>query len=201
MGRLRERLALEARVLRGKVVGTERRGSLVAVLLIAPVIAGVSWVALHYDWLSFVFFPPLAAATYNLFAHPEQPRNFPWQVPVALTVGALSGAAALNVSQFLGTARAASFQVDPVTAGVTVLLAGGFLYLFDTEIAPALAVGLLLPFAGVPPRVYVLNVFLGTTVVTVAFAAWRSVVYRDDEHRLGDDTPGPTDTGEFVFER
>lgn len=196
---LRDRLALEYRVLREKLLGTERRESLVAVLLLAPLIAGISWVAIRYDGLSFVLFPPLAAATYNLFAHPERPRNFPWQVPLTLTVGALSGVAALNVAEWLGTARAASFQVDPVTAGLTVLLSGGFLYLFDTEIAPALAVGLLLPFAGVPPRVYVLNVFFGTAAVAVAFACWRAVVYGRPDRR--NDDPDLPDGGEFVFDR
>lgn len=205
MGGLRARLALEARVLREKLLETERRESLVAVCLLAPLIAGVSWVATHYDGLSFVLFPPLAAATYNLFAHPERPRNFPWQMPVTLTVGATSGVAAQNLAEALGTAREASFQVDPVTAGVTVLLAGGFLYLFDTEIAPALAVGLLLPFAGIPPRVYVLNVFVGSAAVAVAFSGWRAVVHgvrigddRNVDHHGADDLP---DGGEFVFER
>ena len=207
MGRIRERLALEARVLRRKVFRTERRESLIAVLLIAPVIAAVSWVAVEYDWLSFVFFPPLAAATYNLFAHPKQPVNFPWQVPVTLTVGALSGAAAQNLARAVGTVPQGSFQVDPITAGLTVLLAGGFLYLFDTEIAPSLAVGLLLPFAGVAPEVYVLNVFLGSGSVAIAFALWRAVAHDDDgygpgeagEHGLGGDEADGT--GEFVFER
>ena len=201
MRRLRQRLALEARVFREKLFETERRESIIAVLLIAPVIAAVSWVAVHYDWLSFVFFPPLAAATYNLFAHPERPRNFPWQVPVTLTVGALSGAAAQNVGRALGGVPGGSFQVDPITAGLTVLLAGGFLYLFDTEIAPAIAVGLLLPFAGVPAAVYVQNVFLGSAGVAVAFSLWRATFHgirASDEQDGAGELP---DGGDFVFER
>ena len=203
MGRLRQRLALESGVLWEKVRRTERRESIVAVLLIAPVIAGVSWVSLQYDWLSFVLFPPLAAATYNLFAHPERPRNFPWQVPVTLTVGAVSGAGAQNLARALGTVPHGSFEVDPVTAGVMVLLAGSFLYLFDTEVAPALAVGLLLPFAGVPAGVYIRNVFLGSVAVAVAFSVWRATVHGiragDDRSEAGDTSDLP-DGGEFVFE-
>lgn len=196
---VREQLRLEYRTLRGKLYGTERRESLVAVLILAPTVAGVAWLAVTFDWLSFVLFPPLGAVTYNLFAHPEKPVNFPWQVPVTLTVGAASGAAAQHLARSLGVAVAGPFQVGPVTAGVTVLLAGGFLYLFDTEIAPALAVGLLLPFAGVSPETYVLNVFLGASIVAVAFAVWRWLVHDDTatEHDLGD---GIDDTGEFVFE-
>ena len=202
MGRLRGRLALEASVLREKLLDTERRESIVAVVLIAPVIAAVSWIALHYDWLSFVLFPPLAAVAYNLFAHPERPRNFPWQVPVTLTVGAGSGAAAQNLARALGTVPQGSFEVDPVTAGVTVLLAGSFLYLFDTEVAPALAVGLLLPFAGVPAGVYIRNVFLGSAAVAMAFSVWRGAVH--GIHAAGDEPTeagGLPDGGDFVFER
>jgi hypothetical protein len=207
MGRLRERLALEAGVPREKLRRTERRESIVAVLLIAPVIAGVAWASLHYDGLSFVLFPPLAAVAYNLLAHPERPRNFPWQVPVTLTVGALSGAAAQNLARALGTVPQGSFEVDPVTAGATVLLAGSFLYLFDTEIAPALAVGLLLPFAGVPAGVYIQNVFLGSAAVAVAFSVWRATVH--GIHAVGDGEERPAssaeagdlpDGGEFVFD-
>jgi hypothetical protein len=86
---------------------------------------------------------------------------------------------------------------------VTVLLAGGFLYLFDTEIAPALAVGLLLPFAGVTPETYVLNVFLGASIVAVAFVVWRRRVHDGaaTEHGLGGEVDEVEDTGEFVFER
>lgn len=196
---VREQLRLEYRTLREKLSGTERRESLVAVLILAPTVAGVAWLAVTVDWLSFVLFPPLGAVTYNLFAHPEKPVNVPWQVPVTLTVGALSGAAAQRLARALGVAATGPFQVGPVTAGVTVLLAGSFLYLFDTEIAPALAVGLLLPFAGVTPETYVLNVFLGSSIVVVAFASWRRVCHDDAgaEDGFGD---APADTGEFVFE-
>ena len=197
---VREQLRLEYRTLRGKLYGTERRESLVAVLLLAPMVAAVAWVAVTFDWLSFVLFPPLGAVTYNLFAHPKQPVNFPWQVPITLTVGAVSGAAAQHLARSLGVFEAGAFTVDPVTAGVTVLLAGGFLYLFDTEIAPALAVGLLLPFAGVSPWTYVLNVFVGASIVATAFALWRRFVHDDTgvESEYGLDAPA--DTGKFVFE-
>lgn len=205
---VREQLLLEYRTLRAKVYGTERRGSLVAVLILAPTVA---WLAVTFDWLTFVLFPPLGAVTYNLFAHPEQPVNVPWQVPVTLTVGALSGAAAQNLARSVGAAHAGPFQVDPVTAGVTVLLTGSFLYLFDTEIAPALAVGLLLPFAGVSAETYVLNVFLGAAIVAAAFTAWRRTFHGDpaDDHHtgLGDEgvdtvtVDADLDTGEFVFDR
>lgn len=200
MGRgVREQLRLEYRTLRGKLYGTERRESLVAVLILSPTVAAVAWLAVTVDWLAFVLFPPLGAVTYNLFAHPEQPVNFPWQVPVTLTVGAASGATAQSLARSLGVAATGAFQVGPVTAGVTVLLAGGFLYLFDTEIAPALAVGLLLPFAGVTPETYVLNVFVGATIVVVAFAVWRRLLHDEPvtAHELGDE---PADTGKFVFE-
>jgi hypothetical protein len=199
---VREQLRLEYRTLRGKLYGTERRESLVAVLILAPTVAAVAWLAVTVDWLAFVLFPPLGAVTYNLFAHPEQPVNFPWQVPVTLTVGAGSGAIAQRFARWLGVAVSGPFQVGPVTAGVTVLLAGGFLYLFDTEIAPALAVGLLLPFAGVAPETYVLNVFLGASIVAVAFAVWRRLVHDDagTEYGLGNGVDDVGDTGEFVFQ-
>lgn len=195
---VREQLRLEYRTLRGKLYGTERRESLVAVLILSPTVAAVAWLAVTVDWLAFVLFPPLGAVTYNLFAHPAKPVNFPWQVPVTLTVGAGSGAVAQQLARSLGVAVAGPFQVGPVTAGVTVLLAGGFLYLFDTEIAPALAVGLLLPFAGVTPEAYVLNVFVGASIVAVAFAVWRRFLHGEGSgDGLGSE---PEATGEFVFD-
>lgn len=121
---------------------------------------------------------------------------------MTLTVGAVSGAAAQNLARALGTVPHGSFEVDPVTAGVTVLLAGGFLYLFDTEIAPALAVGLLLPFAGVPAGVYVRSVFLGAAAAAVAFSVWWGAVHGirtvgPGEASSAGDLP---DGGDFVFE-
>lgn len=146
-----------------------------AVLILAPLISLVTWVATTVDALPFLLFPPLAAAAYRLFAYPEKPGNFPWQFPLALTVGAASGAVSELVARtYFAPVPQGSFQVDPVTAGLTVLLAGGFLYLFDTELSPSLAVGLLLPFAGVSAGVYVANVSLASSFVAVAFSVWRT---------------------------
>jgi hypothetical protein len=57
------------------------------------------------------------------------------------------------------------FQVDPVGAVIFILFTGIGLWVMDIELPPALAVGLLLPFAGLPPKLYTVTVVIGSTIV------------------------------------
>lgn len=127
--------------------------------------------------LSILYLPPLAASSYKLFADPDvHPRTL-WHFPTALTYGVLSGWAALFITKrFFATIAQGPFQVDPVGAIISIELTRVGLWLLDIELPPALAVGLLLPFAGMPPDRYTVNVAVGATVVAIGVWVWYILV-------------------------
>lgn len=158
-------------------VGGPGRTRLAGVALVALLLGGVTALANTVDGLPYLLFPPLAAATYSLFTR-NDPWGFPWDVPVALTVGAASGWLAILVVSTVYHIPQGPFTVSPYVVVLTVLVAGVVLHALSIELPPAFAVGLLLPFAGVPPAVYTVNVALASTLVAAAYVAWQRWKWR-----------------------
>jgi hypothetical protein len=69
-----------------------------------------------------------------------------------------------------------AFQVDPIGAVISIVLTGSGLWLMNIELPPALAVGLLLPFAGLPPKLYTISVAIGSTTVAVLIWLGREMI-------------------------
>lgn len=100
-------------------------------------------------------------------------------LPTALTYGALCGWMALVVTKHgFAPLPSGPFQVDPVTAVFAIALTGTGLWLLDIELPPALAVALLLPFAGIPPGRYTVNVAVGSTFVASLVGTWHVLADR-----------------------
>jgi membrane protein implicated in regulation of membrane protease activity len=69
-----------------------------------------------------------------------------------------------------------AFQVDPIGAVISIVLTGVGLWLMNIELPPAFAVGLLLPFAGLPPKLYTISVAIGSTTVAVLIWLCRETI-------------------------
>lgn len=151
--------------------------------VVVVLISSLSAVAIRLQTFSILYFPPLAAASYKLFRPTDRQPRLPWQFPVAFTYSACSGWVALVLTRaFFAPVPPGQFQVDPIGAILSLGLAGIGLWLLRIELPPALAASLLLPFARLPPVVYVLNVAAGSTLVTLAFLAWRPLLHRLRHH-------------------
>ena len=144
---------------------------------IAILVGSMIFVSNRLPGILILYFPPLAAAGYKLFVNPDIHGRIPRDFPTALTWGALSGWVALLVTErFFAPVPQGVFQVDPVGAVISIVLTGLGLRAMDIELPPALAVGLLLPFAGLPPRLYTINVAIGSTLVATVVWVGREAV-------------------------
>ena len=164
------------------VQSVDRHTHLGPLVFVAGLIGGLVFVSNQLHWLSILYFPPLAAAGYKLFVDPDTQRRFPWQFPTALTYGALSGWAALLITKrFFAPMPHSAFHVDPVGAVISIMITGIGLWLMNIDLPPALAVGLLLPFAGLPPKLYMINVAIGSTTVAVLIWLARTMIRGQSE--------------------
>ena len=133
---------------------------------IAILVGSMIFVSNRLPGVPILYFPPLAAAGYKLFVNPDIQGRISWEFPTALTYGALSGWVALVITErFFAPVAQGVFQVDPVGAVISILFTGIGFWVMDIELPPALAVGLLLPFAGLPPKLYTVTVAIGSTIV------------------------------------
>ncbi|WP_435098824.1 hypothetical protein [Halarchaeum sp. P4] len=156
-----------------RTVAGPGRVRLAAIFLVAPLLGVVTAAANTLAALPFLLFPPLAAVSYSLFT--RETRSVAWDVPVALTVGACSGWLAAVLVGAFRTLPSHPYTVSPLVVVFTVVFAGVSLWALNIEVPPAFAVGLLLPFAGVSPGVYVANVVAASTFVIAVHAAYRGV--------------------------
>ncbi len=135
--------------------------------------------------LSFLLFPPLAAATYQLFAHPGEASSSPRNLVLGLTSGAVSGWAGVAVARRLFELPSAEpFVVSVPAAVLTILFTGVLLWFVDADLAPSFAAGLLVLLLDVSPAIYVLNVAGASLLVAVGFHGWQQVVYDRRAERL-----------------
>lgn len=179
--RIRRAYLRERRAIRTRVVETAGREALVLVACTAAVIGALTYLANHVLSVSFLVVPPLVAATYRLFTTDLARGVVPWGFPFGLTGGAVSGWLSIALVEWVGaSATLGPYQLTAVTAVTTVGLSGAALWALDVDLPPALAVGLLLPFAGISPPAYTVNVVVASLLVTAGYTAWQ--VARDSTY-------------------
>jgi hypothetical protein len=170
---------------------------LVFVPLLVAVVTGLSNALAE---LSFLLFPPLASGAYTLFANPEGEYASPVRFVAGLTLGALSGWAAIVVS------GPTPGVISPTSAGLAILLVGSVTWAFDVEEPAAFSTALLVLVTDqASPKAYVVSVAVFGTFVAGAFAVWRRRIYeqratflygtvRADDHVLVPLVEGVDDT-------
>jgi hypothetical protein len=150
-------------------------------LVVVPLLIGVVTVLTNaVVELSFLLFPPLASGAYTLFANPGGKYASPVQFVAGLTVGALSGWAALELSAAVyGPAGAAGAgSVHPESAALSILLTGAATWALGVEEPAAFATALLvLVTERATPQAYVLSVVVCGSIVAGAFYLWREQFY------------------------
>ncbi len=144
--------------------------SLRALGVYLPIIALLATLA-ACSGLRFILFPPLAVIGYELFAHP---RHCPWalrgwRLPLACTLAAAAGVALVLLC-----------GVGALAAMAALAFGIGVLYVLDLHAPPVLAVGLLPLLIAQPGPGFVLAVALGSSLMMLAFAAWRRVLRHAD---------------------
>jgi nucleotide-binding universal stress UspA family protein len=170
------------------------------VVVAVPLLIGfVTLVANALEELSFLLFPPLASGTYTLFSDPEGQYASPVKFVVGLTVGAICGWVALDVTTMLyGPAS----LVHPEGAALSIFLAGAATWALDVEEPSAFSSALLVLV--IDPRrgatlfgvsvsgatVYVFSVALSTTLVAIVFSVWRETFYERRAQFLYDTARG-----------
>ena len=124
-----------------------------SVLLIVPLlIAFVTLLSNALAELSFLLFPPLASGTYTLFADPEGRYSDPVRFVGGLTLGSLSGWAALLAANLAYGAPTNAVGVHPEGAALSVLLTGVVTWVFAVEEASAFSTALLVRVTDGPRR-------------------------------------------------
>ena len=188
---LRQRLAAARR----RVARAERRGLRefrrwlettsnllhVSVLLFVPLLVGlVTLLSNTIGSISFLLFPPLASGAYTLFSDPEGRYSDPGRFVGGLTVGALCGWAAVEVTATYGYGIPPSaLGADAGAAAVGVLLTGAVTWVLDLELPTAYSTALLVLITGTAQFAYIAGVALSSSLVAVVFAVWRAEVYEE----------------------
>ena len=192
---LRRVRRIERRELRAVRRWIERTSTLVhlSVLVFVPLlVALVTALSNSVGFLSFLLFPPLAAGTYTLFAHPEGRYASPSRFVTGLTLGALCGWAAVAAATALGIANGSgTLSVGAVEAATAVFLAGAVTWALDVEEPAAYSTALL---ALLVPRgqegLFVLSVLLASSIVALVFSVWRERFYERRARFLYESTSG-----------
>ncbi|MFD1514783.1 HPP family protein [Halomarina rubra] len=189
--RVRRRERRELRELRVWLETTRNLVHVSALVLVPLVVALVTAVSNVVPAFSFLLFPPLAAATYMLFADPTGRYSSPVQFVVGLTLGAVCGLVAFRIGALVyapdGTV------VHAGSAALAVFLTGASAWALDVEVPPAFSSALLvLVTDGVPGSrvLYVLNIAVASGVVALVFVFWRRQVYSERARYLYQSTKG-----------
>jgi nucleotide-binding universal stress UspA family protein len=163
-----------------------------SVLVFVPVlIAVITWLSNSLGWLSFLVFPPLAASTYTLFSDPTGRYSSPWQFVAGLTLGALAGWVALEVSALvIYHVRPAAFHLGAASAALGIVLTAIVTWALDIDLPTAYSTALLVLVTNTTQFAYVVFVALMSTVVALVFVGWRTAIYDQRAHYLYPSTTG-----------
>jgi hypothetical protein len=197
---------VERRELRELRRWLEHTGNLrhASVLVFVPLlIGGVTYLSNSVDVVTFLVFPPLASGTYTLFADPESKYAEPTRFVGGMTVGALAGWLAVEASTRLWyDVPPGAFQVHAGAAALGVLLTGAATWALDLEEPTAFSTALLVllfsgagtvDLLGTPVSeavVFVVGVFVSSSLVAGAFAVWREQFYQRRARYLYETTRG-----------
>ncbi|MFB6093903.1 MAG: HPP family protein [Halanaeroarchaeum sp.] len=158
----------------------------VSVLVFVPLlIAFVTALSNAIGSVSFLLFPPLASGTYTLFADPEGQYASPVKFVGGMTLGAVSGWAALVVSaRFVYHVPVGPMDVHPGGAAFGILLTGILTWLLDLEEPTAFSTALLVLTTGASRFAYIVGVALSSALVAVVFVIWRSAFFEERANYL-----------------
>ncbi|GAA0669609.1 HPP family protein [Natronoarchaeum mannanilyticum] len=166
----------------------------VSILLFVPVLVGLlTYLSGVLEYLSFFLFPPLAAGTYALFAHPEHEAASPIRFVAGLTAGAVCAWVAVLVAVwFVYPDRPPSaIEADAPGAAFAVFLTGVVTWAFDIEEAAAFSTALLgLLVDPARQASFVASVVVSSSLVAGVFAVWRDRFYERRARYLYQSTRG-----------
>jgi hypothetical protein len=150
-----------------------------SILLFVPLlIAGVTVISNALTELSFLLFPPLASGTFTLFADPEGRYASPVTFVAGLTVGALAGWGALELSLVVSGPPTGAFGVSPASAALSILVTGAATWALGVEEPAAFSTALLVLVTDrATPEAYVLSVAVFGSFVAGVFYVWREQFY------------------------
>jgi len=181
---------LERRELDSFVRCIEHTGNLLhlSVLVFVPLlIAAVTWLTNMTAVISFLLFPPLASGTYTLFADPEGKYATPWKFVGGMTVGALCGWLAIELTAAAGLTGGG---VSAAGAALAIFFTGLCTWGLDLEEPTAFSTALLVLVTGNAQFAYVLGIVVSSAFVASAFVLWRSHFYEQRAQYLYGTTGG-----------
>jgi nucleotide-binding universal stress UspA family protein len=197
---------VERRELRELRRWLEHTGNLrhVSILVFVPLLIGaVTYLSNALATVSFLVFPPLASGTFTLFADPESKYAEPTTFVGGMTLGALSGWLAVEVTaRFWYDVPPGEFQVHAGAAALGIFLTGVATWALDLEEPTAFSTALLVllfhgggtvPLFGVAVNegvVFVGGVALSSSLVAGAFVVWREEFYEERARYLYETTRG-----------
>jgi nucleotide-binding universal stress UspA family protein len=151
----------------------------VSVLLFVPLLVGlVTLLANTLAVVSFLLFPPLASGTYTLFSDPEGRYSSPRKFVGGLTVGALCGWGAVEVTAtYVYGVPPNALGLHAGAAALGVLLTGIVTWLLRLELPTAYSTALLVLITGAAQVAYVAGVALSSGLVATVFVVWRDQFY------------------------
>jgi nucleotide-binding universal stress UspA family protein len=150
-----------------------------SLLLVVPLLIGlVTFLANTIELLPFLLFPPLVSGAFTLFREPESRYASPKRFVGGMTMGAICGWAALEVSaRYFYQVAPETFRINPGAAAFGVLLTGVVTWALDLEESQAFSTALLVLVSGVTQLVYVASVFASSLIVVGVFVVWRREIY------------------------
>lgn len=170
--RLRRLERRELRELRRWLEDTENLLHLSSLVTVPLLIGAVTLLSNVSPAVSFLVYPPLASGTYTLFADPGGRYSSPRKFVGGMTVGALSGWIALEVSARLWYAvPPEQFQVNAAAATLGIFLTGVVTWGFDLEEPTAFSSALLVLVTGSEELAYVGGIAVSSLLVAGVFVA------------------------------
>ncbi|MFB6085583.1 MAG: HPP family protein [Halodesulfurarchaeum sp.] len=160
-----------------RIKSTERLLHLMIVFVVPVILAGLTWASNAISVLPFVIYPPLASGTYTLFADPESRYADPRRFVGGMTVGALSGWAALKfLTMFWYAVPPGSMEVHAGATALAISLTAVFTWALDLEVPTAFSSALLALLAGTNIT-YVIAIAISSSIVAIVFLGWYEHVY------------------------
>ncbi|MBX0323786.1 HPP family protein [Halomicroarcula sp. F13] len=170
---------------------TDRVVHLSMLVFVPLLIALVTALANAVPRLTFLLFPPLASGTYTLFVDPTAKYSDPKRFVAGLTIGAVCGLGALDLSSVLLAPPTGQFAVSATAAGLAVLATGLVTWPLDIEEPSSYSTALLALL--VQPNqqlVFVGSIFLASALVASVFVVWRDRFYERRATYLYESTTG-----------
>ncbi|EMA47533.1 hypothetical protein C449_01166, partial [Halococcus saccharolyticus DSM 5350] len=163
-----------------------------SVLLFVPLlIAVVTAISNLSAELSFLLFPPLASGAYLLFAHPTGRYASPGRFVAGLTLGALCGWLALQLSAtLLYHAPPSQHRIHAAGAALAMFLTGATTWGFDIEEPAAYSTALLALVGDATDISYVISIAASSALVAGVFVLWHRAFYAHRARYLYRSTKG-----------